>query len=209
MKVTNDSVRAQGRREQILRAAERCFRDFGFHAASISKISKAAGMSSGHIYHYFDNKEAIIAAIVMRDLENRLALTETLRAKSGQPEALKQHIADALVRQLDTGLAALKVEILAEAGRNPGVAKIVRDADLASRLAFSKAIREIRRAAGFQDDPRELDGMVEFLAALFGGLTLRIIGNPALEPDLLVSSAQRIVEQALFRSGAMTADGPV
>jgi hypothetical protein len=40
-------------------------------------------------------------------------------------------------------------------------------------------------------------------------LTLRIIGNPALEPDLLVSSAQRIVEQALFRSGAMTADGPV
>ena len=208
MKVTNDSVRAQGRREQILRAAERCFRDFGFHAASISKISKAAGMSSGHIYHYFENKEAIIAAIVMRDLENRLALTEALRAKSGQPEALKQHIADALVRQLDTGLAALKVEILAEAGRNPEVAKIVRDADLSSRLAFSKAIREIRRAAGFQDDPRELDGMVEFLAALFGGLTLRIIGNPALEPDLLVSSAQRIVEQALFRSGAMTADGP-
>lgn len=83
------------------------------------------------------------------------------------------------------------------------------DADLASRLAFSKAIREIRRAAGFQDDPRELDGMVEFLAALFEGLTLRIIGNPALEPDLLVSSAQRIVEQALFRSGAMTADGPM
>jgi len=49
------------RRAQIRAAAGECFRQHGFHGTSIAQISKRAGMSTGHIYHYFENKEAIIA----------------------------------------------------------------------------------------------------------------------------------------------------
>lgn len=52
--------RLNTRRAQILAAATDCFRELGFHGASIAKISQASGMSPGHIYHYFENKEAII-----------------------------------------------------------------------------------------------------------------------------------------------------
>jgi AcrR family transcriptional regulator len=40
----------------------------GFHGASMADIAKAAGLSVGQIYRYFENKEAIIAAIVAQDL---------------------------------------------------------------------------------------------------------------------------------------------
>ena len=59
----------------MLDAAAICFRNHGFHGASMAQISKTAGMSPGHIYHYFDNKEAIIAAIVERDMEEMMEWT--------------------------------------------------------------------------------------------------------------------------------------
>ena len=65
-----DAPRGTARRQQILNAAAQCFREHGFHGASIAQISKTAGMSAGHIYHYFENKEAIIAAIVAEAARN-------------------------------------------------------------------------------------------------------------------------------------------
>ncbi|QYU68460.1 TetR/AcrR family transcriptional regulator [Leptolyngbya sp. 15MV] len=50
------------RRRQILDAALRCFRESGFRGASVSDICKVAGMSPGHLYHYFPSKEAIVAS---------------------------------------------------------------------------------------------------------------------------------------------------
>ena len=47
----------------ILHAAARCFVRDGFHRASISDICAEAGISPGHIYHYFENKEAIVGGI--------------------------------------------------------------------------------------------------------------------------------------------------
>ena len=69
--------KAAQRREEILDAAIRCFREKGFHAASMSSIAKAFGMSAGHIYNYFDSKEDIIEAIVNRWLDNSFTLSRS------------------------------------------------------------------------------------------------------------------------------------
>jgi AcrR family transcriptional regulator len=66
--------RGQARRQQILDAAAACFVREGFHGTSIAKISKAAGMSPGHIYHFFESKEAIIGALVERKLDCSLEM---------------------------------------------------------------------------------------------------------------------------------------
>lgn len=64
--------KAELRRQQILDAAAECFRKSGFHGASMSEIAKSFGMSAGHIYNYFESKEAIIEAMVKRDLDQAL-----------------------------------------------------------------------------------------------------------------------------------------
>ena len=51
---------------QILDAAVACFAKRGFHQASMHDISAEAGISVGLIYRYFQNKEAVIAAMADR-----------------------------------------------------------------------------------------------------------------------------------------------
>src|SRR5918911_3904272 len=51
------------RKTQILDAAILCFARRGFHLTSMHDISAEAGISVGLIYRYFENKEAVIAAL--------------------------------------------------------------------------------------------------------------------------------------------------
>src|SRR5690606_41896893 len=76
------SKRAQAQRERILAAAQKCFVESGFHAASMASISEAAGMSPGLIYRYFENKNSIILAIIERQLEEGRADSAALRSDS-------------------------------------------------------------------------------------------------------------------------------
>jgi AcrR family transcriptional regulator len=185
--------RAEIRRAQILEAASDCFRRKGFHAASIALIGKTAGMSPGHIYHYFENKEAIIAAIVARDLERLLLLTEEMRAAEDVQQAMLQRVSQGVSDNLDPATAALKLEIVAEAARNPDIAQIVRSADLACRVGLIETLRQARHNAGHADSEKELAAMAEVLAALFEGLLIRSVRNPQQQPEGLAQLFQQLV----------------
>lgn len=196
-----EQPRAEARRQQILCAAAQCFREHGFHGASIAQISKCAGMSAGHIYHYFENKEAIIAAIVAQDLEDLLTLTAELRSARNVRQAMIERVAEGVLDQLDPLRAGLKLEIVAEAARNPRVAEIVRDADIACRRGLADTIRDIRRAAGRADDESAIAGMVEVVATLFEGLLLRSIRNPGLDRAQVIRRIQAAINDLLDQPG--------
>ncbi len=196
-----DAPRATARRQQILNAAAQCFREHGFHGASIAQISKSAGMSAGHIYHYFENKEAIIAAIVAQDLESLLTLTTELRAACNVRAALIERAAEGVAEQLDPISAALKLEIVAEAARNPRVAQIVREADATCRRELAATIRAIRHGAGHEDSPTAIGDMVEVLASLFEGLLLRTIRNPGLDRSRVAQRIQIAINDLLDQPG--------
>ena len=52
------------RREDILAAARSVFARKGLAAAKISDVATAAGLSHGLVYHYFESKEAMYAALL-------------------------------------------------------------------------------------------------------------------------------------------------
>ncbi len=55
---------AEARRIQILVGAAQVFSEKGFHKATTKEIAKAAGVSEGTIYNYFDNKRDLLVAMV-------------------------------------------------------------------------------------------------------------------------------------------------
>ncbi|MBL0290662.1 MAG: TetR family transcriptional regulator [Betaproteobacteria bacterium] len=183
--------RAETRRAQILAAAATCFRRHGFHGASVAAIATASGMSVGHIYHYFENKEAIIAGIVAGDLERFRDLSAQLRSAPDVLDALLGAVADGVQRAVDPDAAALKVEIAAEASRNDRVARIVRTADSQAMAGLADLLAAIRRDNG-RDDAVAAD-LAEIVAALIDGLMLRRIRNPELDAEAAVRMVRRVI----------------
>jgi AcrR family transcriptional regulator len=57
---------------KLLDAAAKEFGELGFHAASISGITRRAGTALGSFYTYFDSKEAIFSALV-KDMSQSVA----------------------------------------------------------------------------------------------------------------------------------------
>ncbi|WP_085315437.1 TetR/AcrR family transcriptional regulator [Derxia lacustris] len=189
-----DSDRARLRRSQILDAAAECFRRHGFHAASIAQISKTAGMSAGHIYNYFENKEAIVAAIVERGLHDMQEVLARLTAAGNLREAMLDEVDQAMTDCLDERETRLQLELCAEAGRNERVAALVRAADAHSMTQFTALLR---LTLGPELPQAEIDGRVEAMAALFDGLTIRSVRNPGLDRAALAASMRRALTALL------------
>src|SRR5215208_1038492 len=73
-----DGVRdlvVRARREQIVGAATRVFAEKGFRRATTREVARAAGVSEGTIYNYFEDKDALLLAILDRlnETERRAA----------------------------------------------------------------------------------------------------------------------------------------
>ncbi len=62
-KQANEQLK-QKRREQIILTALKIFAKRGFHRTSVSEIAKAAGISKGLMYNYFDSKEDLLITVL-------------------------------------------------------------------------------------------------------------------------------------------------
>ncbi|MFY9655050.1 MAG: TetR/AcrR family transcriptional regulator [Methylocystis sp.] len=118
-----DPIKHDEKRREILEAAARCFQRKGFKGSSVSEICAEAGISPGHLYHYFVGKEAIIVAMAQSHLD---ALAERFQKTLARGE----RILDAIVAEMNwltpgEGVtnATLLFEVLAESTRSEAIAR--------------------------------------------------------------------------------------
>jgi AcrR family transcriptional regulator len=189
--------RAAQRINQVLDAAQECFCRDGFHGASMADISKAAGMSAGHIYNYFDGKEAIIAAIVQRGLDELMVRFEQVLSAPDVTAAWAAGLGEGVQNLTEPSAAALNFEILAEAARNPKVAAMVQRADEVRRQRVTEIVRSARRTATGVDADPDIEARVEILGAIFNGLGQRALANPSLDKDALTAMLRRVVTHVM------------
>ncbi len=93
---------AQRRREQLIEAALVVFARKGVDGASVKDIAAAAAVTPGLLYHYFDSKEDLVAA-VLQERGFLPQLRALLSEHSDQPAAA---VLPRLLRAFDETLAA-------------------------------------------------------------------------------------------------------
>jgi AcrR family transcriptional regulator len=112
------------RQSGILDAIRASFIEKGFDGASMQDLARAAGMSVGNFYRYFPSKDAIIAAIVMRDMADVESEFATIIG-SDDPLGMLRLV----LRQYICGTChadgALWAEITAAARRKPEIGVVV------------------------------------------------------------------------------------
>src|SRR4051794_10328990 len=115
---------SEERRQQIVEAALRVFADKGYAGATIKDIAAEAGVTSGLLYHYFEDKHALLRVI----FAERGPLTGVLLglqpagddADNGDVRAALTRVLATLLARLagDDGLPAFRL-LLGEAMHDP------------------------------------------------------------------------------------------
>lgn len=180
-------ARAGVQRERILVAAQQCFIEHGFHAASMAAIAETAQMSVGLIYRYFESKNAIILAIVEQQL---ILLREEIRLNN-RPD-LPTLLTDNYGRSAAEGRRgmspALVLEISAEATRDPQIAAALDDFDVAMRQALRDWLARSRKEDGLGLPDELASARALILQCLIEGLKLRETREPHLDRGLLLNA---------------------
>jgi TetR/AcrR family transcriptional regulator, repressor for uid operon len=182
------------RRQQILNAALVCFAKRGFHQASMHDISAEAGISVGLIYRYFENKEAVIAAMADR---HKREIQDVLERASQAPtlfESLEILFTAHCCEKSPKVHSAFVVDLYAEASRNPQVADLVRDVLQTAMGGVTDLIARSPEAEGTTHglSPSELS---ELIFAVARGMLMRDV----LQPQELPASERRAQQLEVTR----------
>lgn len=197
------SARAEAQRVRILDAAQRCFITHGFHAASISEIAAEAGISQGLIYRYFENKRAMILALIERQLAaDQQSIAQTPLSHDMAEGLLASYQLWARGESLgrhDTAIAsvALYAEITAEAQRDPVVAQVLRRHDKLTTDTVRQWLRQHDAARGAVLDDTELDARTLVLRVMVEGLAMRAVRDPDQSPEAVRALLTRMLSQVL------------
>ncbi|MBS1199403.1 MAG: bacterial regulatory, tetR family protein [Proteobacteria bacterium] len=195
-------ARAETQRERILDAAQKCFIERGFRGASMAQIAQTAAISVGLAYRYFDGKDAIMLAIIARQLEAKRARIDQLCAEADFLGAVLERF-----RVWQRGLAdamnpALFLEMSAEATRSPRIAEAIRTSDALLKAEFESWLLRERREGGLGIGAQDVQARGLLVQCLFEGLLVRA----ARDPDQDVAVLRRALEP-VFSALGLVPDG--
>ncbi|SFW54540.1 TetR/AcrR family transcriptional regulator [Amycolatopsis australiensis] len=191
---TVDPAKHAAKRAAIVDAAVGCFAEKGFERTTTADLCRAAGISSGSLFHYFPNKRAVFTAIFTgdaRETAGRLAAA----AEAADPLAALLDVVNELAGQVaHPAVVRLVLEAAAQAARDDEFAELIQRNDRALRDGLAVLV-ERAAEAGLIDPgltPRAAAGWV-------AGLIDAMISRAGLDPDLDLAAEQAILRTILIR----------
>lgn len=187
------------RRLAILDAAARVFAEKGLAKATMPDIARAAGMSPANLYHYFPNRDAILASFCEADREMAV---QALVSITNAPDFLTGAF-DALETYLRSGpdeFIPLALEIHAELSRSPTLRPLHQDAyrDITRRMTDALAMARDRGDLRASLDPHAAAVMILILIdGFFAGRG----ANPDLDLDRQISELRQLL--TLYLTGEL------
>jgi AcrR family transcriptional regulator len=137
------------KRRQIIDGARNVFLAQGFDAASMNDIARAAGVSKGTLYVYFNNKEELFEAIVEEECDAQAEGIFDLDTNDHDVEAVLTRLGIAYVKFLCRPEKASAVRtVIAIADRMPEIGKRFYEAGPAAGIAQLAAYIDAQVKAG-------------------------------------------------------------
>jgi AcrR family transcriptional regulator len=188
----------RGRRtlRKLLDAAAEEFGEKGFHEASVSSITRRAGMALGSFYTYFDSKDALFRALVAD-------MSEKVRTSARSA--------------LHDGMGALEIEraalaaFLHFAAEHKEIYRIIDEAEFVDPASYREHYETIAariadrlRAGANKGELRDGLGELEAWAVMginvFVGLRYIVWGSaPGLGPDEVAAGVNRLLAEGVLR----------
>ena len=143
---TVDPAKHAAKRRAILDAAAGCFARDGFEKTSTADLCRAAGISSGSLFHYFPTKRAVFVGIFEADTADN---DELLAAAAELADPWEGVLA--VVEQMTSvlslpGVVRLVLEAGAQAARDPEFAELIRGNDDRMRAGLAGLVERGVRA---------------------------------------------------------------
>ena len=175
---------AEQHRREIVDAAERLVKGKGLHQLKLRDIAKESGKSLGNLYNYFQNKEAIIEALVEREKSRFLMVaSQKIEPLPGEDykSMLRRHLELMADAYLDPDSLLLAISVAGEALVNPGVHKIM--------VAANRRIVEhvvAHPSCSMDNVPRELlEARVICIRTFFESLRWAVAFYPDVNREML------------------------
>ena len=189
-KVTEEHLEA--RRNQIIGAAAECFIEKGFKKTSMRDICRAAKLSPGAIYNYFLSKDKIIEVIAQVSQEKNVEIIASA-AEDENPLWGVARMFFSMARDpaciQSTGLS---LELFAESGVNPQIAKSLTKNINASIVKLGEFVRS-EQGRGVINDDLDPVAVAQVLMAQFMGLNIQVFIDRKIDIDKFASVVEAIL----------------
>jgi len=198
---TVDPEKHQARRTHIIESALVLFARKGFSDTTTSDICRAAGISTGSLFHYFRSKQAVFYGIWELD---RTEWDEVFAAAEADPDpwAALMAIVDKLAADAtEPIMAGLLVEVIAQAHRDPEFAAGLAENDRRQISDIARLIRRLREA-GLADPGLPDEEAARWVLTLTDGFLGRGYPEPERDIDAAVATAKEMIARVLRRAEA-------
>ena len=182
------------RQAHILDAAEACFVRNGFHRTTMQDLARGAGMSPGNIYRYFDSKEAVVLGLAERERERGAVLVEMLE-QAGDRRSVLTGILAAYFTEMTRGAAILRLDIWAEATRNPAIGAMIARGEHEGRTWLIEIFSAIAPGC-------DAAGLYEAISPLMKGIIVERALTPEYESGPAVRQLLALIDAGLEQKAA-------
>jgi AcrR family transcriptional regulator len=111
------------KRRQIVDGARQVFLSAGFDGASMNDVARAAGVSKGTLYAYFDSKDDLFEAIIRGEFAQSAERLCTFRREGDAREMLRDFGVRLISRMSEPGTRALARVVIAAAEKFPNIGR--------------------------------------------------------------------------------------
>jgi AcrR family transcriptional regulator len=194
-------AKREQRRLEILQCARDAFAELGYQAVTVDDIGARARIARGTFYLYFDDKRAVLDALVddfLLRISGCIVGIDIAHPEASPREQLRQNV-DRIVRLALSDPAMVKIALRDATGLDPAFDAKIRSFYEALRALLAESLREGQENALVREGDRAvmvaigLGGLKELLLDAVTGVLPR-------SPEQLVDELMRFLDRGLLVS---------